>query len=105
MEKLRRYAGKLMRDVEPGEGYSVRPALIHSIGMRGRIGFDTYFAKADRILLIEDCHGGAQYLLSALLQICSDRQIGVRISRDPVTPNRIDGFACFVPSVMNMVLL
>lgn len=91
IEHLRRYAAKLMRDVEPGTGYSVRPALIHSIGMQGRIGFDTYFAKAKRVLLIEDCHGVAAHLMSFLLELCAQRQLAIRISRDPIMPNRIDG--------------
>ena len=90
-DRLRRYAGKLMRDVEQGQGYSVRPALIHSVGMRGRVGLDTYFAKAKRIFLIEDCHGVAQFLMTALLELCADHQLSVRVSHDPVIPERLDG--------------
>ncbi len=88
---LARYAEKLMRDVEQGEGFSVRPALIRSVGMRGEVGFDTYFAEAEEGFFIEDCRGVGQYLMAELLRLASERQVAIRLSHDPVMPHRIDG--------------
>ena len=91
LSALRGYAKKLMRGIEKGEGYSVTPALIGSIGMRGRVSFDTYLAAAERIFLIEDCHGSAGLLMNELLSLCAVRLLAVRLSHDPIVPNRIDG--------------
>jgi len=88
-------ANRLMRDVEAGEGSEIVPALMHSVGMRGEVGFDTYFRRADRIFLIEDCRGIAQYLTRALLRLAEKKGLRILLSRDPVLPDRIDGiFLC-----------
>lgn len=84
-----------MRDVKPGRGCEIYPALIRSVGMRGEVGFDTYFRRADKILLIEDCHGIAQYLTRALLGIAREKGLHLFLSHDPIFPDRIDGiFLC-----------
>jgi len=92
---LCRYVGKLTKDVERGNGFSSRPALMHSVGMRGRVSLDTYFAMAKEIFLVEDCRGAAQYLMAEVLRIASEKQTPVRISRDPIFPERVDAvFFC-----------
>ncbi len=94
-EKLRGFAEKLMQGVPRGKGFLPSPALMHSIGMRGEVGFDTYFAEARRLYLIEDCRGSAQYLMQALGEIARDRALSIRISHDPVEHEKLDGlFLC-----------
>ena len=88
---IARYAEKLMSDVARGDGFSVRPALMRSVGMRGEVGFDTYFANAEEIFFIEDCRGAGQYLMAELLRLASEKQVAIRLSHDPIMPHRIDG--------------
>ena len=88
-------AQKLLRDLEDGAAYSAHPALIHSVGMRGEVGLDTYFREAGEIYIVADCHGAAQYLMMELGKIATEKRLAVRISHDPVEAEKIDGlFLC-----------
>ncbi len=89
-EAIGRYAKRLMQEIEVGEEYTVRHALLRSVGMRGEVGFDTYFAKAKSIVLLEDCHGASQYLLGEIGRLAVERRLSVRLSHDPIVPDRID---------------
>ena len=94
-KRIAAQAEKILRDVAEGEAYSAQPALIHSIGMRGEVGFDTYFYEAEEIHLVTDCHGAAQYLMMELGKLANEKRLSVRISHDPVEADKIDGlFLC-----------
>ncbi|MBQ9131781.1 MAG: hypothetical protein IJX62_04850 [Clostridia bacterium] len=94
-EKLRRFAQRLVKGSPDGKGFSSQPALIHSVGMRGRVGFDTYFAQADRIYRIEDCRGAGQYLMAELGNLAPGKKWKLRVSYDPIQPEKLDGlFLC-----------
>ena len=94
-KKISALAEKLLKDLPNGEFYAVQPALIHSVGMRGEVGFDTYFYEAEEIYLIADCHGAAQYLMLELGKLATEKRLSVRISHDPVEAEKIDGlFLC-----------
>ncbi len=95
LSAIERYAVGLMSRVEDGSEFSVAPALIHSVGMRGLVGLDSYFAKAKRIYLIRDCRGCAQYLMQDLYDLCRSKKLRVLLSRDPILPDIIDGL--FLP--------
>ncbi|MBQ9784731.1 MAG: hypothetical protein IJW29_04440 [Clostridia bacterium] len=89
--RVRAFAERLMQGLPSGREYMPRPALIHSIGMRGEVGFDTYFAEARRLYIIEDCRGAARYLMADLCDVARTLQLEVLISHDPVEPEKIDG--------------
>ena len=89
-EAIRRYAKKLMQEIPVENGYTVQHALLRSVGMQGEVGFDTYFAKAKRIVLLEDCYGVAQYLMREIGRIAIERRLTIRLSHDPVVPDRVD---------------
>ena len=94
-EKIATLAERLAKDIPNGSGFSSEPALIHSIGMKGRVGFDTYFAQAKRILRIEDCRGAGQYLMAAFGALAPAKGWRIRVSHDPILPDRPDGiFLC-----------
>ena len=93
--KIALQAQKLMREVPDGKAYSAQPALIHSVGMRGEIGLDTYFHEAEEIYMIADCHGAAQYLMMELGKLATEKRLAIRLSHDPVEAEKIDGiFLC-----------
>ncbi len=94
-DKIAALAQKLLRDLPDGDAYSAQPALIHSVGMRGEVGFDTYFGKAEEIYIVADCHGAAQYLMMELGKLATEKRLAIRISHDPVEAEKIDGlFLC-----------
>lgn len=94
-DKIAALAQKLVRELQDGEMYEAQPALIHSVGMRGEVGLDTYFHEAEEIYLLADCHGAAQYLMMELGKLVSQKKMRVRISHDPVEAEKIDGlFLC-----------
>lgn len=93
--KIALQAQKLLRDLPNGEEYSAQTAILHSIGMRGEVGLDTYFYDAEEIYVVADCHGAAQYLMMELGKIATEKRLAVRISHDPVESEKIDGlFFC-----------
>lgn len=93
--KIAALAQKLLKDLPGGDAYSAEPALVHSVGMRGEVGLDTYFYQAKEIYIVADCHGAAQYLMMELGKLAVEKRLSVRISHDPVEAEKIDGlFFC-----------
>ena len=93
--EIRGFAERLMRDIRDGAEFSTTPALMHSVGMRGEVGFDTYFADARKLYLIEDCRGSAKYLMAELGALIQKKKLCARVSHDPVEPEQLDGlFLC-----------
>ena len=88
---MEQYAERLLWDIPNGRSFSQSPALIRSIGMQGEVAFDSYMARAGRILLVEDCRGSAQYLMRAIHRVVQRKRLSIRISYDPILPERIDG--------------
>ncbi len=84
-------AARLVQGMPDGRGYEVRPALIRSVGMGGSIGLDTYFQNASRRVLVEDHRGISQYLMQALGELAVAHKWAIRLSHDPICPDRIDG--------------
>lgn len=101
--KVEALAQKLLRDLPRGEAYSAQPALVHSVGMRGEVGFDTYFRQAKEICIVADCHGAAQYLMMELGRLAVEKSQSIRISHDPVEAEKIDGLF-FLASGMAFVV-
>lgn len=94
-EKLSRVAERLVkRHVrEAGSEFHEEVAICDSIGMGGRVRFDTYEKNADKLYVIKDCCGTAHLFFDALYAYCKRLGIRVRISRDPILPERIDALA------------
>ena len=94
-KKIAALAQKLFKDLPEGDSYTSEPALMHSVGMRGEVGLDTYFYEAEEIYIVVDCHGAAQYLMMELGKLALEKHLSVRISHDPVEAEKIDGlFLC-----------
>lgn len=87
---ISRFAEKLTRDLPNGTAFRPRTALMRGVGMRGRVMFDTFFAQAEKICLIEDCHGSAYLLMRELYRQAAEKRLAVRVSRDPILPERTD---------------
>ncbi len=88
---VRAYAEKLLRDLPRGRGYAVQTTLLRGVGMSGAVCLSSAFERASRTVLVQDCRGIAQYLMQALGEIAVARAQPIRISHDPICPDRIDG--------------
>lgn len=89
-QAILRFAARLMRELPEGDAFRPQTALMRGIGMRGRVVFDTYFAQAEKIVLIEDCHGSAYVLMRELYRLAAEKRLVVRVSRDPILPENTD---------------
>ncbi len=90
-DRIRAFAERLMQGIPREEEYRAKPALIRSVGMQGEVAFDTYYAEAKRLYILEDCRGVAQYLMEELGRLAVEYRLHVRISHDPVEPQKLDG--------------
>lgn len=91
MEAMEQYAARIMEDAGYGDGFFAAPALMRSVGMGGEVCLDTYFLQATQIFTVEDCRGCAQYFMRMLCREMERRRLRIRVSYDPVLPDRIDG--------------
>ncbi|MBO4308795.1 MAG: hypothetical protein J5885_03095 [Clostridia bacterium] len=90
-DAIANYAEKLMKDVPEGETFSEQTALIRSVGMCGAVTLDTFFAASEKRYCVEDCRGSAWALMGALYRIAAKKKLKIRVSYDPVLPEKIDG--------------
>ena len=91
MDAMEQYAVGILGEAGYGTDFAVYPALMRSVGMNGEVSLDTYYAQAKKIFTVEDCRGCAQYFMHMLYRETERRRLRIRISYDPVLPNRIDG--------------
>ena len=94
-DRIEKIARRLVHGIPDGKEFTSRPALIHSVGMRGRVGVDTYFAEANQIYRIEDCRGVGQYLMAEIGNMAPCKKWNILVSHDPIQPEKLDGlFLC-----------
>ena len=90
-EAIAAFAERITRKIPDGSGFTSSPALLCSVGMRGEVIFDTYFANAEQCWLIQDCYGAGQVFLAAIGEAAVKHNWRIRVSHDPVYPDRLDG--------------
>ena len=91
MKAISDCAKRLMQSIPDEASFEARTALIGSVGMGGEIRLDTFSAQAKRLYLIRDCRGIGEYLMADLYRLSMEKQLRVRVSRDPILPDVIDG--------------
>lgn len=91
-EKLRRAAERtLTRYAARSTGVATETVgLCDSFGMGGRVRLDTYEAVGTWRVSVRDAFGMGHLFLKELLALCRRRGVSVRLSRDPLLPERID---------------
>ena len=90
-QAMRAFAEKWMRPIPEENEFEEQIALSRSMGMRGMVTLDTYYAKAKTAYYVEDCRGSAAVFLRMLYDIAKQKKLAVRVSHDPFLPDRIDG--------------
>lgn len=89
--KLSAAVERLLESVHNGDGFEVTPALTDSVGMRGRVKFDTYEKCAKKLYYIVDWYSSAHFYLSAVIACAKRKNIKLRVSYDPICPQYPDG--------------
>ncbi len=83
-------AHRILEDLPDGNGYEISTALCDSVGMKGRVRFDTYEKLAQRTVKISDFFETAHILFSAVACEARRRNMKIRVSYNPIQPKRID---------------
>lgn len=90
--KLRRAVRRYLAGMTPGEG-RVTPALVDSVGMRGRVCFDSMHTDSARAYILTGTRGGGDLFLRELLAVCREQRDDVAVSWNPVEPTQLNGVA------------
>ncbi len=75
-----------------GDAASVTPALIDSVGMKGRVRFDTYEKCAEKLYIVLDWYSTAYLYISAIITHAQRANIPMKVSYDPINsdiPNAV----------------
>ena len=91
MDKMHHIAKKLTLNVENGEGYRARVRLVDSIGMRGRVRFDSFENSANKVFLFGDMFGAGNMMLEKIRDNLKAKKRDILISYDPICPDKING--------------
>lgn len=101
-EKISRAVAKILRDIPDGEEFSLLPGLVDSVGVRGRVRFDSYERVAKTCYAIEDYYNTGALFLRALITAGMRKECAMRVSYNPIhigEPDAVyfcDTDVCFV---------
>ena len=101
-EKLSRAVSRLLRELPDGDGFSLLPGLVDSVGMKGRVRFDSYEQVAGKCYVIEDHYETGALFLRALITGGMHKECAMRVSYHPIhvgEPDAVyfcDADVCFV---------
>ena len=91
-EKAVRSVKRLFSDIKCGGGFSIDVGNICSIGMKGKVRYDTYESFADKVYIVEDYFGCGGLFLRLLIKKANESDTPIRVSYDPIdveTPNAV----------------
>ncbi len=89
-EKIKKNIRGLLKNISCGEGYSHRTAICDSVGMGGRVRFDTLVQKAKSKFLISDLFDTAHFYLAEVANFAMEKALEVTLSYDPINCDRLD---------------
>lgn len=89
--KAERYIlGQLKPKNSDRRGFNKTVALRDSVGMGGRVIFDTLEARAKKVIKVDNSLGAAYLLLDSALRIAESDRLSITVSYDPVSCEHID---------------
>lgn len=89
-QKLCAAVERQMRTIEGGTQFCARIGLCGSIGMKGRVRFDTYERSAKRLFVIDDCYGIGTRYLSHLIEGARKKKCSIVVSYQALDPSLPD---------------
>ncbi len=84
------HAAAMLSTVPDGDAFSIRTALIDSVGMMGRVSSDA-FEHCGKVYAVNDHFLTADILLRALIGESQRKKLKIVVSYDPIDPRRVDG--------------
>jgi len=93
LEKMRVAAARLIAHIpDLAEGVAtVIPTVTDSVSMNGRVRFDTFESRANKLYFVSDFYGVGHMFMEAVLNVLKGKGVTVRASFDPICPERVDG--------------
>ena len=91
LSALRAGAEAILAGVPDGEKWSVRLALISSVGMAGSVFSEDFINKASTLFVIKDRYMTSHMLLDEVFRLAEVKRLSVMVSYDPVDADRADG--------------
>ena len=95
-EKAARAVDRVFSQIERGGGYRLSTGVICSVGMKGRVRYDTYEHFASKVYAIDDFFDLGYLYLRLLIKKAMQTDTPVRVSYDPVSAKEPD--AVFFPN-------
>ena len=95
-EKAERAVERQFSEIKRGGGYQLSVGMIYSVGIKGKVRYDTYEHFADKVYTIYDFFDTAHLYLRLLVKKAQKTDTPVRISYDPVDLERVN--AVFFPN-------
>ena len=89
-DKMRNYVSRIMKSIPNGEGFFVRYRFISAIGMSGSVRLDSYEKSAREVYAIYDFYGLGGELLRDVVDIATEKKIGITLSHPPLMPHMPD---------------
>ena len=83
-EKLEGAVGRILAAIPRGSGGRIIPVLSDSVGMKGRVRFDSYERSARKLYKIEDHYRSGHLFLRALITGALRKECELRVSYDPI---------------------
>ena len=103
LEKMKKAARRLLRDIPTGSGFSLRPGLRNSLGMKGSVRLDTYEKQAKELYVVDDYYESGAIFLSSLIEIAREKECALQVSYQPLMPSLPDA-VLFIESGICFVL-
>ena len=90
IKKIRKSVQSIMKSVNDGKAYMQKIALCDSVGMEGRVRFDSFEKKASKIYRIGDLFDTANIYLSVVAEVARSKKLSVTLSYDPINSDKLD---------------
>ena len=84
-QKMKNYISRIMSNIPRGTGGKILPSIVDSIGMKGRVKYDTYERCAKKLYTVIDWYSSANIFLAELIQAAQMKDIPMRVSYEPVS--------------------
>lgn len=89
-DKIKSAAEKYVKNYKSGKMNAV-PAIIDSVSMCGCVRLDSFERNAKEIFWVSDFYGVGNIFLDLLLEALENKDVNIRVSFDPVSPEMVDG--------------
>lgn len=85
-DKMRACILRILDRVGYGNGFSITPALIDSVGMKGRVRSDSYERSAELVYEVSDSFSSGAFFLLNVIEMAKRYAQRLYVSYDPIIP-------------------